>query len=148
MIEFKLTMASLGSVLSELTSLIHNNSKKKYRIEVKEWKGKRGLPPNAQQHVWYSQIAEHYGDRTALDVKNFCKDAFGLPILLNSPVHGDKIEFLLTKLEYYRHSHESKMKLIQCLEVTSLFNTKESKAYMDQMIFYWNDLGVPIRFKN
>ena len=69
-------------------------------------------------------------------------------LLLSSPKHSDKIEFLLNKLDYYKHSYDSQMKLIQCLEVTSLFNTAESKEYMDQMIFYFNDLGVNIKFKD
>ncbi len=56
MIEFKLTMASLGSVLSELTSLIHNNSNKKYRIEVKEWREKRSLSQNSLYWSWMSEI--------------------------------------------------------------------------------------------
>lgn len=128
--------------------LLKYDQSKEWRITVTPWKEKRGLSANAQQHKWYAQIAEHYGDRTALEVKNFCKDAIGLPILVNSAVHGDKIEFLLCKLDYYRHSHESRLKLIQCLEVTSLFNTPESKQYMEQMIYYYNDLGVPIKFKD
>ena len=117
------------------------------RLALSDWKKKRGLSANGQQHVWYEQIAKHQGDKSALDVKNFCKDALGLPILANSVEHGDKIEFLLCKLDYYRHGHESKMKLIQCLEVTSLFNTPESKQYMENMVFYYNDIGVPIKFK-
>jgi len=85
---------------------------------------------------------------TALDIKNMCKHLIGLPIILNSAKHGDKMEFLLCKLDYYRHSYENQLRLIQCLEVTSLFNTAESKEYMEQMIFYWNNEGVPIKFKD
>lgn len=121
---------------------------KPQRVRVTPWVEKRGDSANAQQHVWYSQIAKHYGDRTALEVKNFCKDAIGLPLLLESVKHGDKLEFLLCKLDYYRHSHESRMKLIQCLEVTSLFSTPESKQYMEHMLYYYNDLGVMIKFKD
>ncbi len=132
-------------IKQELSKL---DDSKSWRLVVTPWKEKRGLSANAQQHRWYSDIANHYGDRTALEVKSFCKDAIGLPILLNSVNHGDKLEFLLCKLDYYRHSHESRMKLIQCLEVTSLFNTAESKQYMEQMIYYYNDLGVMIKFKD
>lgn len=128
--------------------LLKLDQSKSYRLVITEWKKKRGISANNQQHLWYGQIAKHYGDRSALDVKNFCKAEIGLPLLLNSVDHGDKMEFLLDKLDYYRHGHESKMKLIQCLEVTSLFNTAESKIYMENMIFYWNDLGVNIKFKD
>ena len=131
-------------IKQELSKL---DDSKSWRLVVTEWKPKRGISANNQQHLWYGQIAKHQGDRTALEVKNFCKDAIGLPLLLNSSKHGDKLEFLLCKLDYYRHSHESRMKLIQCLEVTSLFNTAESKLYMEQVLYYYNDLGVMIKFK-
>ncbi len=144
MADIKLTADNLDYVIQELKKVDVNQEK---RIKITPWKEKRGLSANAQQHRWYSDIAKYYGDRTALDVKNFCKDALGLPILLNSDKHGDKIEFLLHKLDYYRHSHESKMKLIQCLEVTSLFNTPESKQYMEQLVYYFNDKGVNIGFR-
>ncbi len=144
MTDIKLTANNLDYVIHELKKVDVNQDK---RIKITPWKEKRGLSANAQQHRWYSDIAKYYGDRTALDVKNFCKDALGLPILLNSDKHGDKIEFLLHKLDYYRHSHESKMKLIQCLEVTSLFNTPESKQYMEQLVYYFNDKGVNIGFR-
>ena len=144
--DIQLTASNIEYVKQELLKLDLTQPK---RITVTDWKKKRGLSANGQQHVWYEQIAKsNIGDNIALEVKNFCKDALGLPILVNSVEHGDKIEFLLCKLDYYRHSHESKMKLIQCLEVTSLFNTAESKTYMENMIFYWNELGVPIKFKD
>lgn len=118
------------------------------RIVVSDWKPNRSISANNQQHLWYGQISKHKGDVTALDIKNFCKDSIGLPILLNSVKHGDKLEFLLDKLDYYKHGYESQMKLIQCLEVTSLFNTPESKEYMENMLFYWNENGVNIKFKD
>ena len=141
----KYTADNLDYIIQQLKKV---DLTKPQRIRVTPWVEKRGESANAIQHVWYSQIAKHYGDRTALEVKNFCKDAIGLPLLLNSAKHGDKLEFLLCKLDYYRHSHESRMKLIQCLEVTSLFNTAESKQYMEQVLYYYNDLGVMIKFKD
>lgn len=142
--DIKGTASNFEFIVQELRKV---DFTKPQRIRVTPWVESRGVSANSQQHVWYSQIAKHYGDRTALEVKNFCKDAIGLPLLLNSSKHGDKLEFLLCKLDYYRHGQESKMKLIQCLEVTSLFNTAESKQYMEQMIYYWGDLGVNIKFK-
>jgi len=142
--QLKLTSDNLQYVTQELSKLDLSEPK---RITVSEWKENRSLSANAQQHLWYSQIAKYLGDTSALDVKNFCKDAFGLAILSNSDKHRDKITFLLDKLSYYRYSHESRLKLVSCLEVTSLFNTAESKEYMDQMIVYYNQVGIPIKFK-
>jgi len=118
------------------------------RLQLSPWREKRGLSMNAQQHLFYAQIAKYHGDRTALDVKNECKDKFGLPILHNSSHSCESIEYLTMNLDYYSGSHERRMKLIQCLSVTSLFNTAESKEYCDNMIFYYNDLGIPIKYKD
>lgn len=143
--DLKLNNNTFSYVMQELRNIASNGE---YRLNISDWKKKRGLSANNQQHLWYGQIAKHCGDRGALDVKNFCKDAFGLPLVLNSQMHGDKMEFLLDRLNYYKHSHESRMKLIQCLEVSSLLNTSESKTYMENMIFYYNDIGIPIKFKD
>jgi len=145
--DYKLTFTTLSDAKQKLTDLFSADPQSKWRITVVKWTKKRSLSANAQQHLFYGQIAKALGDRTALDVKNFCKDAFGLPLLLNSAEHGDKIEFLLHKLDYYTHSYESKIKLIQCLSVTSELNTAESKIFMDNMIFHFNDIGVPIKYK-
>ena len=142
--DLKLTNSNMDFIAQELRKLDLSQPK---RLVVSEWKPKRSISANNQQHLWYGEIAKAKGDVTALDIKNWCKASLGLPILLNSAKHGDKMEFLLDKLDYYKHSYESQMKLIQCLEVTSLFNTPEAKEYMEQMIFYWNDNGVNIKFK-
>ncbi len=146
--KFNLSLTTKGEFIGSVNALLSSNPSKKYVVEITDKSKKRTLSANAQQHLWYSQIAKALGDRSALDVKNFCKDAIGLPIILNSAEHGDRMEFLLHKLDYYKHSYESRMKLIQCLEVTSSFNAAESKLYMEHMISYWNDCGVQIGFKS
>jgi hypothetical protein len=146
--DFQLSFSTLKECKLKLNELFTGNPQGKYRLTLTEWTKKRSISMNAQQHLFYAAIAKAQGDKSPLDVKNMCKDMFGLPILLNSAEHGDKIDFLLHKLDYYKHSYESKMKLIQCLSVTSEFNTSESKQYCDHMIFYFNDLGIPIKYKD
>jgi len=143
-VDLKLTASNRAFINQELDKLDMSTAK---RLTVSEWKKKRGLSMNAQQHLFYAQIAKYYGDRSALDVKNECKDKFGLPILHNSTHSSEHIEFLTSNLNYYARGQESKMKLIQCMSVTSLFNTTESKEYCENMIYYFNDLGIPIKFK-
>jgi len=146
--DFQLTFTTLKECKLKLNELFQGNPQGKYRLTLTKWTKKRSISMNAQQHLWYGQIAKAQGDRTPLDVKNFCKDTFGLPILLNSLEYSDKMEFLLHKLDYYQHSYESKMKLIQCLSITSEFTTSEAKEYCDNMIFYFSDLGIPIKYKD
>lgn len=144
---FNLSLTTKRDFDEKINKLLSENPSQALYVHITKKKKKRGLPANAQQHVFYGQIAKHFGDRSPLDVKNMCKDMFGLPILLNSEESGDKLEFLLYKLDYYKHSYESKMKLIQCLSITSEFTTQESKDYMDHMIFYFNNIGVMIKYE-
>ena len=143
-----ITLSTRQDVYREIDVFMGRNPQTRYRVSLNEDVKKRSLSANAQQHMWYGQISKQQGDKSPLDVKNFCKDALGLPLVLNSEKHADKMEFLLDKLDYYKHSYESRMKLIQCLEVTSLLTTAESKIYMEEMIFYFNDIGVSIKFKD
>ena len=145
LIVVKLTNSNWAYVEQQLKAL---DLSQPVRLTVTPWKEKRGLSSNAQIHLWFGQIAKHYGDRTAIEVKNECKDKIGLPILLNSATYSETIEFLLHKLDYYQHSYESRMKVIGCLTVTSEFTTSEMKQFLEQMLFYWNDLGVNIKFKD
>lgn len=143
-----ITLTTRQDVYRKIDLFMGENPQKKYELTLVEQGKKRRLAANAQLHLWFGQIAKYNDDQTPLDVKNFCKDAFGLPLILNSEKHGDKMEFLLDKLSYYQHSHESKMKLIQCLDVTSLLTIPESKIMMEQMIYYYNDIGINIKFKD
>ena len=145
--DFQLSFSTLSDCKDKLSKLFIDNPNGKYRITLTKWTKKRSISMNSQQHLFYSQIANAQGDKSALDVKNMCKLMFGLPIILNSESHTDKMEFLLHKLEFYQHSYESQIKLIQCLSITSLFNTAESKQYCEHMITYYNELGIPIKFK-
>ena len=135
-------------VYKKIDLFLGENPQGKWDLSIVKRGKKRSLSANNQQHLWYGQIAKMKGDVTALDIKNWCKASIGLPIINNSAVHGDKMNFLLDKLNYYQHSYENQMRLIQCLEVTSLFNTAESKEYMENMIYYWNENGVLIKFKD
>ena len=145
--DVKLSVTTVADVIKRIYALLSEDPKAKFRLTLTKWSNKRSISMNRQQHLFYAQIAKHYGDRTPLEVKCQCKDMFGLPILHNSDHSGDQIEYLTHGLQYYKGNHERRMKLIQCLSVTSLFNTAESKEYCEHMIYYYNELGVMIKFK-
>jgi len=146
--DVQLSFTTIADVVKRMYELFTSDPKAKYRLTIIKWSKKRSTSMNSQQHLFYAQIAKYYGDRTPLEVKCQCKDMFGLPILHNSEHSGDQIEYLTHGLQYYKGSYERKMKLVQCLSVTSLFTTAESKQYCEHMITYYNDLGVMIKFKD
>jgi len=146
--DFQLSFTTLSECKDKLSKLFTDNPKGKYRISVKKWTTKRSISMNRQQHLWYNQIAKFTGDELPVNVKNFCKHTFGIPILLLDDVEGDKLEFLLHKLDYYKYSLENQLKLVSCLEITSKFNTAQAKEYCDNMIFYFSDNGIDINYQN
>lgn len=145
---FNLSLSTRSELFERINKLLSDHPDQKHYVHITKTEKKRGLSANAQQHVFYQQIADFNGDKTALDEKNICKDLFGIGIVLNNEEHAPKLDFLLNKLNYYKHSHESRMKLIQCLSITSLFTPKESNLYMDSMIDYYNQQGINIRYQD
>lgn len=141
------SITTIKDVVKRMYALFTSDPKAKFRLTLTKWSNKRSITMNRQQHLFYAQIAKHYDDRTALEVKCECKDMFGLPILHNSEHSNVSIDFVTHGLQYYESGYERKMILIQCISVTSLFTPAESKQYCEHMIYYYNDLGVMIKFK-
>ena len=144
--DFQLSFTTLTECKKKLSGLFIDNPKGKYRLTLTKWTKKRSISINRQQHLWYNQIAKYHGDQSQSEVKNFCKHTFGIPILLNDDVEGDKLEFLLHKLGYFKYSLENQLKLVSCLEITSKFNTSQAKEYCENMIFYFNGNGINIGY--
>gem|GEM_PF-2828824 len=146
--DFQLSFTTLADCKDKLSKLFVDNPKGKYRITLTKWTKKRSISMNRQQHLWYNQIAKHNEDQCFEDAKSFCKLTFGLPILLNSEVHGDFYEALLLACNFWNQEYETRLMLMHGIEVTSKFNTAEAKEYAENMIFYFNDVGIPIKYKD
>ena len=129
--DVKLSVTTVADVIKRIYALLSEDPKAKFRLTLTKWRNKRSISMHSQQHLFYAQIAKHYGDRTPLEVKCQCKDMFGLPILHNSDHSGDQIEYLTHGLQYYKGNHERLLKLIQRFSVTSVVNTAESIEYCD-----------------
>ena len=145
--DYQLSFTTLTECKDKLSKLFIDNPQGKYRLTLTKWTKKRSISMNRQQHLWYNQIAKHFGDQSPNEVKAFCKHTFGIPILLLDDPEGEKLEFLLHKLDYYKYSLENQLKLVSCLEITSKFNTAQAKEYCDNMIFYFNDNGINIGYR-
>ena len=53
--EFKLTLSSLGWLITELTKLLQSTNKT-YRVTVKEWREVRSLSQNSMYWAWLGEI--------------------------------------------------------------------------------------------
>ena len=151
--DLKLQASTASYVHQELNKLIANDNTKAYRLVVSEWKEKRGLGSNGQIHLWFDQIAKKLGYKPESEsegyIKNSCKVLFGVDILLGSESRqAQSVIRTLERVDYWSYGWEDKVDIVSGIFVTSLFNTSEMKVFMDQMIFYWNDKGIPIKFKD
>ncbi len=143
--KLKLNRSSLGGVISFITELVLSD--KTYQVNVSEWSAKRGLSANAQQHVWYKIISNHQG----VDIReagNMSKLDFGLPILLADEKMGPKVSYVLDKIKFYLMTREQQVNVMDLIQVTSLFSTKQHNLYRDQLCMFWHGQGLNLEYKN
>jgi len=146
--EQTLTMTSIKDIIKLMYALFSGDASSKWRLSVKPWTKKRSLPANSQQHIWYAQIANKQGYASDY-VKDVNKIMFGVDVLLGSDsAMAQRVVRTLEMVDFWDREWLVKIDIISGLQVTSLFNTTESKIYMDRMIQYWNELGYPIKYKD
>jgi hypothetical protein len=111
------------------------------RVNIEDWKGKRGLSSNALSHVWYGQIAEFISN-DAITVKAECKIDHGLPIALNNQESFPALGYILDKTGFWNMTREQQVILISSQKITSQFNTKEMSYYMNSLQVFWGSVGL------
>ena len=107
----------------------------------------RTLSANAQQHVWYKQISEF----SATDIKTCeaeCKIDFGLPIILADSEVGRVIGYALENARFFSMQRGQQIKFIQIIQITSLMSTKQHNQYRENILYFWNQAGLSIGYKD
>jgi hypothetical protein len=99
------------------------------RLTLKTGKA-RTLDQNGISHVWYEQIARELREDTPLEVKNFCKLNYGVPILRAE----DKAFRKHYDMVFLRLSYEQKLEAMTHLPVTSLMNKSQLNQYLAAMV--------------
>lgn len=142
--DLKLTKASLGHCIQQLTQLVLSDSDA-YRLTWKPWRSHRGLSANAQAFVWHKQIADSLGyDVKTIELMN--KRDFGLPVILKDPEQGPVIDFMLTRIGFYVMRDDQQLKVMEAMSITSLMDTAQHKEYRDGMQQNWNDNGINLQY--
>lgn len=106
---------------------------------------RRSLTANSQVHVWAKQIS----DRTGEDVKTVyarMKRDHGLPILLADPEHGKMADWMLKQFKFYQRSDESQLVIIDAMEVTRNFSTKQHNSFRDSVQTFYNAHGFNLQY--
>jgi hypothetical protein len=104
---------------------------------------KRTLKQNRLQRQWLNEIAEQLGDRTAEDVRGFCKLTFGVPIL--------RAENEAFRVLYDKHvkglPYEQKIALMMepfDFAVTRLMTTRQGTNYLDAIHRHFSEQGIAL----
>jgi len=150
--DFPLTFTSLKECKLKLNELFIDNPQGKFRLSIVKWTNKRSLSSNGQIHLWFGQIAKQLGydteTKTGNYIKNSCKIMFGIDILLSSETNdAQSVIRTLERVNYWDMDWPTKLDVVNGLTVTSIFKTSEMKVFLEQMIFYWNDKDIPIKYK-
>lgn len=102
---------------------------------------KRSLSQNALIHKWFGQIAAHYGDKTAMQVKGECHVAYGVPIRRRDPVWSRVWERMFDGLTYEQQCFLFERGI---LSMTREMTVKQLTEYMDAMQAHYRAEGVPL----
>jgi|GEM_PF-3623746 len=98
---------------------------------------KRTLDQNALAHKWFGIIAKAQGD-LPLEVKNFCKLNYAVPILrAEDPVFNGFFKACIENL-----TEAQKLKSMVYISVTSLMNTKQLRRCLDHIQKVYAEQGI------
>lgn len=106
---------------------------------VKRLTWKRTLSQNALLHKWYGEIAAHFGDRSAQDVKGECHRDLGLTIRLRDEQFGWVWNQTGRKLN---REQQASLLASGCLGLSSGMTPKELREYMDFIEQTYRPMGV------
>lgn len=99
----------------------------------------RSLSQNALLHKWFGEVARHFGDTDAGQVKGQCHEKYGLPIKLRNEQFA-----WLWKQTGARMNYEQRCKLLASGEfsISSGMTVPELREYMDAMMADYSQQGV------
>mgnify|MGYP000140167678 FL=1 len=102
---------------------------------------KRSLDQNRLSRLWYNEIAAQLGDRSAEDVRAFCKLHYGVGIRkAEDPIWAAEYDAIVRPLPY-----AAKLKLMADpidFPVTRGMKTKAMKAYLDAVQKFAAENGI------
>ncbi|MAF36561.1 hypothetical protein CL622_05595 [archaeon] len=136
---FKLTHGTRSYLIQEIESMDLTEPR---RVDIDEYRSKRGLSANALSWVWYNTIGTELG-MTNDEVHADSKIQFGLPILFRSKSdYAYSVSRLLDGVKFYQLSSENQRRAINPIAVTSKFNTKEMSEYLESIQRFYGIQGI------
>jgi len=108
-------------------------------LERLTFSDKRSLSQNALMHKWFSEIAKHLGDTTALEIKGQCHRDLGLHIRLRDP----QFEWLWARTgALLPYEKQASLLASECLSFSSAMSTADLSEYLDEISKFYEAKGV------
>lgn len=98
---------------------------------------------NRLQRKWMKEIAEQLGDRTAEEVRGWCKLHIGVPILRDQNEKFRAGYDRVIKPMSYEDKIEAMMEPLS-FPVTSQMTTKQKTEYLDKVFGYFTERGIAL----
>lgn len=117
---------SLSNAIGELREAF--KAHRFIRLTVKAGKA-RSIDQNSISHTWYEQVSRELREDTPLEVKNFCKLHYGVPILRAEDEEFRNLYDLVIKPLPY----EKKLAAMSAWPVTSLMTKAQLSQYLEAM---------------
>ena len=100
--------------------------------------GTRTLKQNAWWNKAYEMLSIQ-GDQTILEYRCYCKYTLGLPILMEAyPSEVKPMRTMMSSISY-----ENRLRFMLTYPVTSRFNLKQGKQYIEEMIAHYSGFEMP-----
>ena len=126
----------LNALVEWLESELDNNKGHTLQIMADD----RSSKQNKMIHGLYGDIARNVDGQGIVDIKRYCKLHLGIPILRASdPKYLDWYDSSVKPLPY-----ETKLMLMDHLEVTSLFTVGQGTEYITSILREYSSQGVHI----
>jgi hypothetical protein len=111
-----------------------------YTVDIVKGKH-RSTEQNKLQRLWLNEIAEQLGDRTAEEIRGYCKLVFGVPILrAENPAFQERYDAIIRPLPY-----ETKLAIMTeplDMPVTRLMTTDQKTRYLDAVSQHFLEQGI------
>ena len=116
----------------------------------------RSLSQNSTVHMWFADVAKHFGDRDYIRVKAECNAQFGVPIRIREPLFAWVWENSLGKLDHekqvafferqYRLEKSGDEDEGEIFYMTSKMSKPQMTEYMNAMSRTYSEMGVQLRW--
>lgn len=136
---FNITKTGLAPAGPAAAKWLREQNQSQIWVKPVSNKKSRSLDQNALQWKWYGEIGETLGETPGY-AHSHCKLHLGVPILRRDSEHFQQMYDRYIKWLPY----EEKIKAVELISVTSLFTPKQATEYMESIIKYCAENGIPI----